>query len=249
VSDAPVNRLWPDPGALDDDGLFEAYRPAGDGPWLRANFVASLDGAAWSQGLSGMLSTPADRRVFGVLRARADAILVGAGTLREEPYSAALVRPTLHERRRRAGHAEHPVLAVVSAGLELDPASPVFAQAHVRPVVLTVATAPAARRAALERVADVVSCGESTVDMPEVLAQLHHRGLAVVLCEGGPKLFGALVAADLVDELCLTLSPLLAGAGAGRIVAGPPIPVPRTMRLTQLLEAGGTLLTRYVRTA
>lgn len=247
MSDGAIHRVWPAPGPLDDDALFEAYRPPADRPTLRVNFVASLDGAAWSQGRSRGLSTPADRHVFGVLRARADAILVGAGTLRDESYGPAVVRPELRDRRRAAGHAGDPVLAIVSAALDLDPTGPAFSQAPVRPLVCTVASAPAQRRAALAEVADVVTCGESTVDLARVRAVLHDRGLRAVLCEGGPRLFGGLVAADLVDELCLTVSPLLAGAGAGRIVDGPPTPVPHPMRLVHLLASEGTLLTRYAR--
>jgi riboflavin biosynthesis pyrimidine reductase len=113
--------------------------------------------------------------------------------------------------------------------------------------VLTHDAAPADRRDALATVADVVSCGQSVVDLARGLAELHRRGLRHVLCEGGPHLFGALLAADLVDELCLTVSPLLVGAGPGRIVAGGRRDEPETLRLAHLIVAEGMLLTRYVR--
>ena len=92
--------------------------------------------------------------------------------------------------------------------------------------MLTHAGADAAQQAALAAAADVVVCGESVVDLAVGLAELRQRGLDQVLCEGGPHLFGALLAADLVDELCLTVSPLLAGPGSERIVAGPTRPGP-----------------------
>jgi riboflavin biosynthesis pyrimidine reductase len=243
-----VNRLWPDPAPLDDDGLFEAYRVTREQPWLRANFVSSLDGAVESDGYSRGLSNAVDQRVFALLRAHADAVMVGAGTLRHEGYGPARTAAELRVRRQAAGLAEHPTLVIVSAALALDPSHRAFAEAPVRPIVITHTGAPEDRREALGTVADVIACGESGVDLAVARAELTRRGLSQVLCEGGPHLFASLLAADLVDELCLTLSPLLAGAGAGRIVAGPGLADPLPMRLEHLLEADSTLLARYTRT-
>ncbi len=115
--------------------------------------------------------------------------------------------------------------------------------------MLTRAAAPPTLRDQIGAVADVVTCGDTSVDLAFGLAELRRRGLAHVLCEGGPHLFGALLAEDLVDELCLTISPLLAGPGAGRIVAGPPLDgrPPAGMRLGHILAEGDSLLTRYIR--
>ncbi len=243
-----VNRLWPDPALLDDDGLFDAYGLSRAGPWLRVNFVSSLDGAVESDGYSRGLSNSVDQRVFALLRVHTDAVMVGAGTLRHEGYGPARTAPEHMARRQAAGLAEHPTLVIVSAALNLDPSRRVFAEAPVRPIVIAHAAAPEDRRDALAPVADVITCGESVVDLSVALAELARRGLAQVLCEGGPHLFGSLLAADEVDELCLTVSPLLTGAGAGRIVAGPARPEPLGMRLAHLIESDGTLLTRYTRT-
>ncbi len=240
-------RIWPDPAPLDDDGLFEAYRLTRQSPWLRVNFVSSLDGAVESDGYSRGLSNPADKAVFGLLRAHADAVMVGAGTLRHEGYGPVRTSADHLVRRHAAGIAEHPTLVVVSAALDLDPASRAFTEAPVRPVVLTHASAPPQQRDALEAVADVVVCGDSVVDMVVGRTELNRRGLEQVLCEGGPHLFGALLAADLVDELCLTVSAVLTGAGAGRIVAGAGRSTPQPMRLVHILESGDALLTRYAR--
>jgi riboflavin biosynthesis pyrimidine reductase len=139
-------------------------------------------------------------------------------------------------------------MVVVSGSLDLDPAQAVFADAPVRPVVFTHAAAPAERRAALSEVADVVSVGDTAVDLTAMARELHGRGATQLLSEGGPHLLGALTAADLVDELCLTVSPLLAGPGAGRITAGPPS-APRPMTLRHVLTADGALLMRYARSA
>jgi riboflavin biosynthesis pyrimidine reductase len=242
-----VNRLWPDPALLDEDGLYEAYRPNREAPWLRANFVSSLDGAVESDGYSRGLSNPVDQRVFALLRVHADAVMVGAGTLRHEGYGPARTPTDLLVRRQASGLAEHPTLVIVSAALDLDPAHRVFTEAPVRPIVLTHGGAPGDRRIALDPVADVITFGESSVDLGIARADLTGRGLQQVLCEGGPHLFASLLAADQVDELCLTVAPLLTGAGAGRIVAGAGRAEPLPMRLVHLLEADGTLLTRYVR--
>lgn len=134
----------------------------------------------------------------------------------------------------------------MSRTLNLDPASRVFTDAPVRPVVLTVETSPQARRTALAEVADVLVCGDVDLDARAAVDALAARGLRQVHCEGGPSLFGSLLAADVVDELSLTLSPLIEGGDAIRIVDGR-LPRDRAMRLASLLAAGDTLLLRYHR--
>jgi len=239
-----LDQTWP----LDDDALAEHCYPVPEAgtPLLRVNFVASADGAVEVGGTSAGLSSPMDQRVMGILRRQCDAVLLGAGTVRAEGYAPPLLDEPGRRWRQRHGRPEHPTLAVVSGSLDLDPAGPAFADSPVRPVILTHAAAPAARRCALERVAEVVTAGQSTVDPAVALRVLHARGLWRVLSEGGPHLLGSLTAADLVDELCLTVSPLLAGAGAGRITAGATSP-PRPLVLRQVLAAGDHLLLRYGR--
>lgn len=245
----PIHRLWPhpDPTPLDDADLAHAYAEP-PGARLRVNFVTSLDGAAEVEGRSAPLSGPADKRVFGILRMLCDALLVGAGTVRREGYRALRLDERRRAWRRAGDRPEVPTLVVVSAALDLDPAQPAFAGAPVRPVILTCAAAPTVRRAALAAVADVVTCGDATVDLVAGLALLRARGLSKVLSEGGPRLLGALTAADLVDELCLTVAPLLTGPGAGRITAGgAALPAPRRLPLRQVLAAEDLLLLRHAR--
>ena len=242
-----MRRLWPDPGELDEAGLLDAYALDRRDPHLRVNFVSSLDGAVEADGYSRGLSSPLDQRLLQLLRVHADAVMVGAGTLRHEGYGPMRLKPDLVKARVRRGLAEQPTLVAVSAALELDPDHRMFTEAPVRPVVLTHGAADPDRREALSAVADVIVTGESVVDLAVGRAELARRGLTQVLNEGGPHLFGSLLAAGLVDELCLTLSALLTGAGAGRIVAGPGIGDPQTMRLVHLIEADGTMLTRYAR--
>lgn len=241
-----MRRLLPEPaGDLTDDGLLAAYAPPEEvRRHVRANFVASADGAGALDGRSGGLSSPADRRVFHLLRDLADVILVGAGTARAEGYSHPAYGEDRRARRRALGLAELPTIAVVSGKLDLEPTSRLFAGGPVRTLMITSAAAPPDRRAALEQVAETVVAGDDHVDLRAALDALEDRGLRRVLCEGGPTLLGALVATGLLDELCLTVAPLLAGPGAARIITGP-AHEPRPLRLGHVLTEDGALFLRY----
>ena len=241
-----VSEVWPVArGPLESAALVDLY-PRDPGPILRVNFVSSIDGAATLEGLSGGLSGPADKQIFATLRMVCDALVVGAGTVRQEKYDGLRLDPAGRAWRRAHGLAEFPLMVVVSGTLDLDLRQLVFADAPVRPIVLTHAAAPAERRAAVAAVADVITAGDTAVDLPAALAALHERGATQLLSEGGPKLLGALTAADLVDELCLTVSPVLAGPGAGRITAGPTGP-PRSMALRSILSAQSMIFLRYAK--
>lgn len=245
--DREITRRADGAAPLDDQAIADLYAPPTT-PWLRVNIVSSLDGAAAVDGASTPLSSPADQRLMGLLRMRCDALLVGAGTVRAEGYGP-IVLPAPHRRWRRAhGLPEHLTVVVVSGSLDLDPAAPAFAAAPTRPVVLTAAGAPAAARTALAAHADVLDAGAGgdRVAAGAAIELLHRRGLRQILCEGGPTLLGDVTAAGLVDEVCLTVSPVLAGPGAGRVVAGA-TGTPRPMSLRHVLSAGDHLLLRYVR--
>ncbi|MCM3655844.1 pyrimidine reductase family protein [Agromyces mediolanus] len=213
---------------------------------IRMNFVMSLDGAVTLDGRSGGLGDPADRLAMGVLRTLADVVLVGAGTVRAEGYGGLRLRAANRDWRREHGLPDAPRVAIVSSALELDPDDPVFAEAEARPLLLTHEAADPARRTALAEVAELVDCGADRVDPLRVRDALAARGMPQVLCEGGPHLFGALLDADLVDELCLSLSPLLVSGSAGRIAQGLTQHT-RRMRLVHALPAGELLLLRYAR--
>jgi riboflavin biosynthesis pyrimidine reductase len=244
-----VKLLWPTPDAhpIDDDNLARLYQPDRSEPHLRLNFITSADGAVEVAGRSAGLGSEADQRVFGLLRQYPDALMVGAGTLRVEGYGPVRLDPKRRAWREERGLTPYPRMIVVSRRLDLAPTHPALAGATLRPVIVTCATAPPDRITALAPVADLVVYGQDDVDLPAALADLNARGLTEILCEGGPHLFGALTAAGLVDELCLSLSPLLAGPGAGRITAGAPLDGPHAMQLSHILEADGMLLLRYTR--
>ncbi|MFB7885876.1 pyrimidine reductase family protein [Microbacterium sp. NPDC056057] len=199
--------------------LFDAYALRGrDGTRVRMNFVSSADGAVTLDGRSGALGGDTDRELMQVLRAMADVVLVGAGTVRAEGYGGLKVDREDVEWRRARGLDDQPALAVVSGGLHLDPADTVFAEAVRRPVIVTTDAAAAADGGLFESVASVMACGEADVDLAAMLDAFARRGWTQVLCEGGPHLFGALLEADLVDEVCVTLAPRFVGGQAGRIV-------------------------------
>ncbi|WP_367948007.1 pyrimidine reductase family protein [Rathayibacter sp. VKM Ac-2858] len=243
---AAIDRLRPAPAAdLDDGQLLAAYADGAGDAWLRVNFVSSIDGAVTREGVSGALGGEADLRVFDLLRRLADVVLVAAGTVRNEGYGPMVLGEEGAAARTAAGLPPHPVFAVVSGSLDLDPADRLFTEAPVRPIVVTTAASPADRRAALAEVADVLVCGEDALDVPRLREELLARGLARIHCEGGPGLLGTLLAADAVDELCLTISPSLESGDAGRIARG--TATARDMRLAHVLAAGDTLLLRYLR--
>jgi riboflavin biosynthesis pyrimidine reductase len=255
---AGVRQIYPGEVSLTDADLAARYAYPGPGgagspPWLRANMVASLDGAATLEGRSGGLSSEWDRQLFAMLRALADVILVGAGTARAEHYAP--VRPESEGLRwawLREGRAPSPPIAVVTRGLDVALESPLVAgsPAHARTIVITTESAPAARRAAAARTADVLVAGDTSVDMSKAVGRLAQRGHHRILAEGGPHLLSQIASAGLLDEMCLTVSPLLAGPGAGRIVQGSPLPggtaaLPFT--LAHVLADEGYLFCRYLR--
>ncbi|MGN6218838.1 MAG: pyrimidine reductase family protein [Microbacterium sp.] len=201
--------------------LFDAYAmPDREATRVRMNFVSSADGAVTLGGRSGALGGGTDRALMQVLRAMADVVLVGAGTVRAEGYGDLRVGADDVAWRRSHGLEDQPALAVVSGGLHVDPDAPVFAEAVRRPVVVTTDAAAGGRGEAFEPVATVLPCGADAVDLGMMLDAFARRGWTQVLCEGGPRLFGALLADDLVDEVCVTIAPRFVGGDAGRIVQG-----------------------------
>lgn len=244
-----MQRLFPDP-AHDIDAL-EQYaggrRPRDGRPWIFLNMVASLDGAVAVDGRSGGLAGEADQKLFQALRTFADVILVGAGTVRAERYGPPATDSA--ERAMRESHAAWPVarVAVATRSASLDYSGRLFTEPTSRPLLLTTTSAPDERVSHAREVADVVEAGDDELDLDTALRALGEVGARVVLCEGGPHLNGSLLSAGLVDELCLTVSPLLVSGGADRIVAGDALPDPLGLELLHVLEDDGFLFLRYRR--
>jgi riboflavin biosynthesis pyrimidine reductase len=237
-------------GADEHEALVALYETPGDlphdRPWLVANMVSGLDGSLTHGGRVGVLSSALDRRLFVHLRGLADAVVVGAGTARAEDYGPVRLPADVERGRSRAGRSPVPPLVVVSRSLELDPAARLF-QGDPPTIVLTSRSSPPVRRNALREVADVVEAGDDAVDLVEGMRALRDRGIAVAVTEGGPTLLAELVDGDLLDELCLTLAPVL---GGDPVTMAVPTLLPRPLTrwgLASVAEADGELYLRYTR--
>jgi 5-amino-6-(5-phosphoribosylamino)uracil reductase len=253
--------LWPGPavvGDLDDDrgevaqALADLYAYPDPVPvhgWVRSSMISTLDGSATgNDGLSGTIGGAADRMAFQVLRGLADVVLVGAGTARAEGYHVPAARPEFAARRHAAGQHPAPTLALVTRSGKLPDV--VDASAEAAPSgagpVLVVTCASADVEAMRRRVgADhVVVAGEDDVDPMLAAAQLAARGLPRILLEGGPQLLGRFVAAGRLDELCLTLSPVMVAGDGPRITRGGEALL--RLRAAHLVECDGLLLGRWL---
>lgn len=233
-------------GSLDDEQVLASYPWPVDGRWVRAMMVTTLDGAAAGpDGLSGSISSSVDKQVFDAVRRLADAVLVGAGTIRAEGYGPMRAKPADQQRRAAAGQASAPRVAIVSGSLKLDWRDPLFTESTLRPLVITGADADRGRVDEAGEFCDVVVTEPDSPDPATILAVLEQHGLRRIVCEGGPTLLESLVAADLLDEADITVSPTFAGTAE----------TPRThglssvahFQLQHVLHAESFLMARYTR--
>lgn len=243
-----VRRVLPDQADVDPvDAYGRLVRLPSGRPAVRLNMIASVDGAAALEGRSGALGGPADKAVFAVLRSLADVILVGAGTVRAEKYGPPRLDDAARARRRALVLPEVPEIAVVTRSCHLDWDTPFFTDAERRPVVVTVEGADKDDRRKAHEVADVLTAGDDDVDLARAVELLGERGHDNVLCEGGPGVAAQAAAAGVIDEVCLTVAPLVAGGDAHRILHGAALAPAERMVPAHILEADGYLFLRYVR--
>ncbi|GAA3383920.1 pyrimidine reductase family protein [Cryptosporangium minutisporangium] len=223
-------------------------RPGRLGCWVMGHMVGGLDGSAAIDGRVGRLSTAPDVELFRLMRALADVVLVGAQTVRAEGYGPARLPAERIKARRAAGKPDTPPIAIVSRSLDLDWTAKIFtdAPADRRTTVITCENADPDRLAAARGAAEVVLAGTERVEPAAAIAGLAGLGHRTVLCEGGPTWLGELVAADLLDELCLTISPLMGGDPLPISVTPPAAPV-APFALRHVLADGDTLFLRYER--
>jgi len=181
--------------------------------WVTGHMVAGLDGTAAVGGRVGSLSTAPDQALFRRMRQIADIVLVGAETVRREGYGSVGLDDDAQEQRRRLGQSATPPIALVSRSLAFDWNAKVFADApdDARTHLITCEAADPGRRAEAEQYAEVIVAGDDRVEPAAAMQALADRGRRVVLCEGGPTWLGELVAADRLDELCLSVAPLMGG--------------------------------------
>jgi riboflavin biosynthesis pyrimidine reductase len=218
--------LTPDLQFLDDADLLRVYAyPASPStPWIRANMVSSIDGSAALSGKSKGLTSTSDRRLFHLMRSLADVVLIGAGTARSEPYE---------------NHKGQVVVITRSGDLP-----PNFFTGR-RPIVITCEALDERKRRELSNLAEVITCGRDEVDLSLVVGHFIERGWLRILCEGGPALLGLLNASALIDEVALTISPLLVGGGTSLLEESRE--TKRNFQLVSLLQGDGNLFARYTK--
>jgi riboflavin-specific deaminase-like protein len=244
VSEAQLRRLLPEPAeTVGADGALSHLRFAAEGerPILALNMIASLDGRIAVDGRSAPLSSPTDRALFHALRARSDAVMVAAGTVRAERYG-----PTIRDERTRAeraarGEREQPLAVVVTRKVELDPQLPLLRDPDSHVVIVTASDrelAPCAARVSYIR----------TATLGEALAELGSRhGVRRVICEGGPHLNASLASESLIDELFLSMSPTLVGGSDATILAADLLDAPQRLGLLALLAHEDEVYAHYAR--
>lgn len=224
-----------------------AYPPDLATPWIRANFISSIDGAVTVDGLSGGLQTPADQRIYHLLRSLCDVVLVGSGTALAENYGPVRFDSEVRDRRAEAGLAPTPPVAVVTASARIPTDHRLFEDGDAAPIVLTSEAADAERVDALTAAgARVLRLPGSAIEPAAIRGALADLHLLRVLCEGGPHLIGSMIEADALDEFCLTTAPVLTAGSAGRVTASPHGAVHRAHRSVLLTDNDGSIATRWV---
>ena len=244
-----MHRILPAPTVeLDTDDAYRDERIAHhDRPWILMNMIASADGGIEIGGVSGPLGSAGDKDVFGTLRTLPDVILVGSGTAIAEDYGPTSTSVSTRARRLASGAWPVARIAVVSNSLSVDLDGRLFTGTEdQRPIFITSEAADPDRLAEVEAKADVIVTPGQRVDLAAGLAALRELGARVVLSEGGPSLNGQLVAEGLVDEVCLSLAPLLVAGGARRIAVGADVDLPLELELTHVLTEDHYLFLRYL---
>lgn len=242
-----MRRLIPDPGPTDLLSEIQAYRPLeesrADRPFVAVNMVSTLDGRAAVEGSSKPLGSDADSAFLLELRTRFDAVMIGAGTMRAEGYGRIIASPERRERRSADGLEPDALAVIVSGDLDLPFSAPLFTDGNGRVIIFSnQSEAPETATPT-----DLITGDGGTLDLADALRHLRREeGVRALLCEGGPHVLAQLVAADLVDDLFLTTTPVMTGGEAPRIIE-PGLPEPARFELAYLAEADGDLFARYRR--
>lgn len=233
--------LWPAPGEPIDD-LFDHVVERGRHERLMLNMVASVDGQTRVAGSSSPLNDEDDKALFGALRAVSDAVVVGAETARIEGYGPVRLPSSVQAKRRALGLESLPPLVIVSRSLSLD-GIPALENPSDRLLVATGESGYERRHDLEASGVEVELAGFDGVEPSRLLSLLKDRGARVVLCEGGPSLNAQLLAASVVDELNLTISPQIVGGGTPSISGG--IGAESRIRLVEILKGDRSLFVRY----
>lgn len=223
--------------------LFSEARQRQDRPWVMFNMVESVDGATAVNGGASELNDEDDRALFLAMRAVADVVLMGAQTVRSENVGPIRMSKEMRGFRANAGLEAVPKMAILTLSLNLDPKSRIFSEPDHRPTILTGYEVDQQRFEALSPLADIVQSDD--LDGEGIVNQL--GAAKVILCEGGPSVNSLLMASGMVDEINITVSPMLALGESQRIGHGDPLQPPLEMRLDRTLQGDRSLFLRYVR--
>jgi riboflavin-specific deaminase-like protein len=242
-----MRRLLPDPGPVTIEQQLDSYRPweqaHEDRPFVAMNFVATVDGRASMEGVSGPIGSDADTEMLARLRTRFDAVMIGAGTMRAERYGRVIRDPAKREQRERLGLPPDPLMVIVSGRLDLPWDAPLFTDGGGRALIFTASEAEPPETAT----SVTVVRHEGFVELGAALRHLRREcGVRALICEGGPGLHAELEGGNFVDDLFLTIAPKLVGGDAPRIIEGP-LPAIVELELAWLLEKEGELFARYRR--
>jgi riboflavin-specific deaminase-like protein len=241
-------QLLPEHRTVSVGDLLSAIDPAqhegGDRPYTLVNFVATVDGRTSFAGRSGPIGDDGDRQMFHGLRERVDAVMAGTATMRTERYGRMTRDPERRRRRAQQGLSPEPLAVVVTRSGDVPFDIPLFAEPEARVVVFTPTDLDTSNCAAQ---VEVVRLDPGQLTMTTVWRRLTSDfGVRMLLCEGGPTVFGALLQEDLADELFLTLSPRLAGGGSEALITqGPALPDLLELTLRWALERKDSLYLRY----
>jgi riboflavin biosynthesis pyrimidine reductase len=210
--------------------------------------IATVDGRATLHERSGSLGDSADRALFHGLRSAVDAVLVGAGTVRTERYGRLIRDPATRRLRAARGLTPEPLACIVSGRLRLGGEVPLLSEPEARVLIITNSTESIGSPGAH---VDYVRVAGAPLRLDAALAELSGAyAVRLLLCEGGPRLAGTLLAEGLLDELFLSISPQLASGGAAgasalRIFTSEELDPPARLELLGLLRSGSSLFLRY----
>lgn len=190
-------------------------------PHVSVNMAISLDGKISTRTREQItLGTRHDRHLMDVLRARADAVIVGAGTVRHDGFPVLVRDDDVRRRRSGRGRPPHPINVVLSRALDLPMSRPIFTRDDVQRIIYTTRAAPAAKVRRFERIAEVVILATKSIPPRAVLRDMRSRGMKRVLMEGGGELHFAFAKQRVVDEIYVTITPRLIGGNAPSLLDG-----------------------------
>ena len=222
--------------------LFSEKRDGEGRPWVMFNMVESVDGATAVDGRASALNDEDDRALFLAMRAVADVVLVGAQTVRSENLGPIRMSAEMSRYRANAGMQGVPQMVILTLTLNLDPAARVFSDPDQRPTILTGRHVDRERVDALSKCADIVQI--DNLDGNGIVSHFGPGG--VILCEGGPIINSVLMTAGRVDEVNITVSPMLTLGESQRIGHGAPLQPPIDMRMDRIIRGDRSLFLRYV---